>query len=181
MNRGRNRDKEWHEVTDLEEAKEYIDSSYTTHFGPVTDVINRCVGPDILDFGGGVGRNALPLLKMGHKVYIYDYPNMIILGKKYLGEDGKRVRWLEKGEANLAHFKFNTVIASLVFQHMAPSEVRFILKTLNADKLVVFSRGYFDRNGCVWPVILEFCTPLTYLNASLCDETHQVVEFTWKL
>jgi 2-polyprenyl-3-methyl-5-hydroxy-6-metoxy-1,4-benzoquinol methylase len=180
MNRGRNRSKLWHEVDDLEEAKEYIDSSYTTYFGPNSEVVNRCVGPDVLDFGGGVGRNVPPLVEAGCNVYVYDFPNMVKLGKKYLGELGERVQWLEAGSVDLGDYRFNTVMASLVFQHMTPFEVSLVLKVLKAEKLVVFSRGYFDVGGCVWPVLLKFCEPLSYLNPELCDEAHQVVEFVWK-
>lgn len=123
----------------------------------------------VLDFGGGMGRNALGLVRaaadIGHglQVVVYDNPQMLARARTYLEREAPGVLSgglagapiiLEDDWAVVQEWAgwrtVDTVMVSLVLQHMAPDEVaaRCAQFARMARRVVVLSRLAFDmRRG----------------------------------
>jgi len=94
-----------------------------------------------LDFGCGVGRNTLTLSKSYVKVIGYDLPNMIEL----VPEENKASNIAYTSEWDkVKEMSFDTVLASLVFQHIHDDELHEYLKDLKTNKLILHSRLWMD-------------------------------------
>ena len=171
----------WNSIQDIEEAKKKICSRYVGNkkFTANFDLVTLVRGPIVLDFGGGIGRNTSLLVNLGHDVYFYDYSNMVELAKQNIDSDLiENIFWLEYGKIDLKDFYFDSVLASLVFQHIPKLELEQILQELNCDQLVMHSRGYLDdHKHNIWPIVLKEFTPITELDAEAGTEKHQIVIF----
>lgn len=94
-----------------------------------------------LDFGCGIGRNTLTLSKKYDKVIGFDLPNMIEL----VPDENKAPNIIYTSDwAGLKDIPFDTVLASLVFQHIHDDELHEYLKDLKTNKLVLHSRLWMD-------------------------------------
>jgi glycosyltransferase involved in cell wall biosynthesis len=173
----------WGVLKTMEEAKNYILSDYAhgkTGFvhcdflndPRVADKLKGC--KKILDFGCGVGRNLKKLRELAPaaSLYGYDFPNMIDLAMKFLGDfhlrrlgtDDEGPFW--KDEIVLMDYQipgpWDAVVATIVFQHIPEVELRGILKEL-ATKLskdgvlVMFGRGYLnDDHKNIWKIVTDY-------------------------
>jgi cyclopropane fatty-acyl-phospholipid synthase-like methyltransferase len=98
-------------------------------------------GSYALDFGCGVGRNTLALSKRYDKVIGFDLPNMIEL----VPDENKASNITYSSEwAEVKEISFDTVLASLVFQHIHDDELHEYLKDLKTNKLILHSRLWMD-------------------------------------
>lgn len=182
----------WDKFDNLEQAKRSILTEYANSgvpFQPVGSLPLMVKVEDyscILDFGCGVGRNMDYLLRHaapGAEIVGYDFQNMTKLAKEYLGsERWEHAIWMNPPLENMDGFKFDLIIATIVLQHIPPDllteTMAFLSKHLTkSGKLFVHSRGYIDKGGAVWPFILKHFTPLTTLDPTRGDETHQSVVF----
>ena len=179
----------WNEVKDLEEAKRIISNptyEKTGEFLPEAGTIDQVdiTGKVVLDFGCGVGRNVPAILNKKPSVLIcYDYPNMIKMAKEQLV--GYDLIYADYPIMNLLMKvdSVDVVFASLVFQHIAERELRKevlpAIRGLIGDKgrLVVSSRGYTDEEKNVWDILLDYFTPLTPIDRTKGDNTHQIGVF----
>jgi 2-polyprenyl-3-methyl-5-hydroxy-6-metoxy-1,4-benzoquinol methylase len=149
----------WLEAT-KETAGDLILTGYTGEFKdmPVYDEVKSLFGSGFvaLDFGCGVGRNSVELSKTYDHVVAFDLPSMIDLvpEENKLSNIEYTTSWdLVKG------FKFGTVLASLVFQHIEDSELEEYLKDLSqiADRLVLHSRTWIDHSASqVLPIVEKY-------------------------
>ena len=109
-----------------------------------------------LDFGCGVGRNTVFLSKDYHKVIGYDLSNMLEL----VPEENKASNiFYESDWNNVKKFRFDLVLASLVFQHIEDAELDSYLLDLSqiADRLVLHSRTWIDHSGSqVLPIVEKY-------------------------
>jgi trans-aconitate methyltransferase len=105
-----------------------------------------------LDFGCGVGRNTMSLAKDYRKVVGFDLPSMISL----VPDDNKSNNILYTSDwSTVKSFKFDLVLASLVFQHIHDDELNEYLSELNTSKLVLHSRTWMDDTGTEVLTIVE--------------------------
>ena len=106
---------------------------------PVFDsVIDLCgSGKSVLDFGCGVGRNMKELVKSFDSVTGFDFPNMV----KMCTVDGATSDW-----NNVVSKKYDVILASLVFQHIHPDDLRVYMNDLVkvTNRIVLHSRTWFD-------------------------------------
>jgi 2-polyprenyl-3-methyl-5-hydroxy-6-metoxy-1,4-benzoquinol methylase len=143
-----------------ETAGDLILTGYMGEFKdmPVYDEVKALFGSGsvALDFGCGVGRNSVALAKTYDKVISFDLPNMINLVPE------------ENNLANITYtsdweyvksFKIDTVLASLVFQHIDDSELNSYLNDLSqiVDRLVLHSRTWIDHSASqVLPIVEKY-------------------------
>jgi 2-polyprenyl-3-methyl-5-hydroxy-6-metoxy-1,4-benzoquinol methylase len=125
---------------------------------PVYDEVRSLFGHGsaALDFGCGVGRNSVALSDTYDKVISFDLPSMIGL----VPEDNKlsNITYTTDWEY-VKSFKFDTVLASLVFQHIEDSELNSYLADLSqiADRLVLHSRTWIDHSASqVLPIVEKY-------------------------
>jgi len=186
----------WNTFTDLEQAKRSICTGYGARSIPFTHVpfLETMLRVEdyscMLDFGCGIGRNLKYLVTAGQgqgaQIIGYDFPNMITLAKEYLGEElWNKIIWVNPPLNNLNGYSFNLIIATIVFQHIPREYLRDVLKFLSehleeGGVLFVYSRGYLDQGGNIWPHLLEHFEPVTVLDPTKGDETHQAVIFKEK-
>ena len=164
----------WEDIKDIETAKGCILSYYpmTNKFenDPALNSITLQDKYSILDFGCGIGRNLKFIIEHKRKreeikreqdideqlklskdvkVYGYDFDNMIIMAKQYLGDVWNNADFIRPPVSNLLGYKFDLIIATLVFQHIPETELRNILMILNNSMedngvMLIDSRGYMD-------------------------------------
>jgi SAM-dependent methyltransferase len=143
-------------------AGDLILTGYTGEFKdmPVYDeVMSLAAGIEghwqyALDFGCGVGRNTRALSKTYNRVIGFDLPSMIGLVPK----ENKIENIMYLSEWNkVKNFKFDVVLASLVFQHIDDKELNDYLFDLNkiTDKLVLHSRTWIDHSNTKVLTIVE--------------------------
>ena len=110
----------------------------------------------VLDFGCGVGRNTVTLSKTYNKVIGFDLPSMIDL----VPEENKSNSILYLSDwSDVKKFSFDTVLASLVFQHIENNELEGYLQDIKqiTNKLVVHSRTWIDHsNSEVLPILEKY-------------------------
>ena len=135
----------------------------TGYFGPLKDMpvydeVKSLFGSGLvaLDFGCGVGRNSVELSKTYDQVISFDLPSMINL----VPEENKlsNIEYTTSWE-RVKGFKFGTVLASLVFQHIEDSELDSYLNDLSqiADRLVLHSRTWIDHSASqVLPIVEKY-------------------------
>jgi len=135
----------------------------TGYFGPLKDMpvydeVKSLFGSGFvaLDFGCGVGRNSVELSKTYDQVVSFDLPSMIDL----VPEENKlsNIEYTTNWE-HVKGFKFGTVLASLVFQHIEYSELEAYLNDLSqiADRLVLHSRTWIDHSSLeVLPIVEKY-------------------------
>ena len=135
----------------------------TGYFGPLKDMpvydeVKSLFGSGFvaLDFGCGVGRNSVELSKTYDQVISFDLPSMINL----VPEENKlsNIEYTTSWE-RVKGFKFGTVLASLVFQHIEDSELDSYLNDLSqiADRLVLHSRTWIDHSASqVLPIVEKY-------------------------
>lgn len=165
----------WEKLSDLKDAVKHV-CTRAGDFRPDEDL---CMLPlwdveELLDFGCGVGRNISWLLDHTKiRISGYDHPNMINLASQYLGIDRwERVNWISTPLTNLRNYRFNFIMATLVFQHIPEMELKDILIVLSQclDKnglLYVHSRSNMDdRKKFVWPFILKYFDLVKYVSRS---------------
>lgn len=113
-------------------------------------------GSTALDFGCGVGRNSIALSDTYDKVISFDLPSMISL----VPEDNKLSNIIYTTDWDYVKgFKFDVVLASLVFQHIEDSELNSYLNDLSqiADRLVLHSRTWIDHSESqVLPIVEKY-------------------------
>ena len=123
---------------------------------PVYDEVRSLFksGATALEFGCGVGRNSVALAETYEKVIAFDLPSMVDL----VPEENKlsNISYTTDWEY-VKGFKFNTVLASLVFQHIEDSELDSYLNDLSqiVDRLVIHSRTWIDHSSSQVLPILE--------------------------
>jgi 2-polyprenyl-3-methyl-5-hydroxy-6-metoxy-1,4-benzoquinol methylase len=143
-----------------ETAGDLILTGYTGPFKdmPVYDEVKSLFGSGsaALDFGCGVGRNSVALAETYEKVVSFDLPNMINL----VPEENKLSGIVYTADWEYVKgFKFDTVLASLVFQHIEDSELHSYLKDLSqiVDTLVLHSRTWIDHSASqVLPIVEKY-------------------------
>ena len=125
---------------------------------PVYDEVSSLFGSGFaaLDFGCGVGRNSVALSKTYDQVVSFDLPSMIDL----VPEENKlnNIEYTTSWD-HVKGFKFSTVLASLVFQHIEDSELDSYLNDLSqiADRLVLHSRTWIDHSASqVLPIVEKY-------------------------
>jgi hypothetical protein len=130
------------------------------HEMPVYDNVRSLFGKGsiALDFGCGVGRNSVALSDTYDKVISFDLPSMIGL----VPEDNKlsNIEYTTDWDY-VKSFKVDTVLASLVFQHISDSELDSYLKDLSqmADRLILHSRTWIDHSASqVLPIVEQYFT-----------------------
>ena len=141
-----------------ENAGDLILSGYSGQLKdmPVYDEVRSLFksGATALDFGCGVGRNSAALAETYEKVIAFDLPSMIDL----VPEENKlsNISYTTDWE-HVKGFKFDTVLASLVFQHIEDSELESYLNDLSqiVDRLVIHSRTWIDHSSSQVLPILE--------------------------
>ena len=106
----------------------------------------------VLDFGCGVGRNSKALSESYAKVIAYDLPSMI----KLVPDENKasNITYTSEWE-KIKGIPFDTVLASLVFQHIDDDELDQYLSEMNTDKLVLHSRTWIDHSETEVLTIVE--------------------------
>ncbi len=125
---------------------------------PVYNYVKKLFGSGgtALDFGCGVGRNSVALAETYNKVVSFDLPNMIDL----VPEENKLDNILYTTDwEHVKSFKFDTVLASLVFQHIEDSELDLYLNDLSqiVDNLVLHSRTWIDHSSSqVLPIVEKY-------------------------
>ena len=141
-----------------ENAGDLILSGYSGQLKdmPVYDEVRSLFksGSTALDFGCGVGRNSVALAEKYEKVIAFDLPSMIDL----VPEENKltNISYTTDWEY-VKGFKFDTALASLVFQHIEDSELESYLSDLSqiVDRLVIHSRTWIDHSSSQVLPILE--------------------------
>jgi 2-polyprenyl-3-methyl-5-hydroxy-6-metoxy-1,4-benzoquinol methylase len=135
----------------------------TGYYGPLKDMpvydevkVLFGTGSTTLDFGCGVGRNSVALSETYDKVISFDLPNMIDLvpEENKLNNIEYTTEW-----GYVKTFKFDVVLASLVFQHIEDSELDSYLNDLSqiADRLVLHSRTWIDHSASqVLPIVEKY-------------------------
>jgi cyclopropane fatty-acyl-phospholipid synthase-like methyltransferase len=107
-----------------------------------------------LDFGCGVGRNTRAMTKDYKKVVGFDLPSMISLVP---AENQSNNILYTSDWSTVKSFKFDLVLASLVFQHIEDSELNEYLNDISniTDKIVIHSRTWIDHSETKVLPILE--------------------------
>jgi 2-polyprenyl-3-methyl-5-hydroxy-6-metoxy-1,4-benzoquinol methylase len=109
-----------------------------------------------LDFGCGVGRNSVALAETYDKVISFDLPNMIDL----VPEENRLSNITYTSDWDYVKgFKIDTVLASLVFQHIEDSELNTYLNDLShiVDRVVLHSRTWIDHSASqVLPIVEKY-------------------------
>jgi cyclopropane fatty-acyl-phospholipid synthase-like methyltransferase len=107
-----------------------------------------------LDFGCGVGRNTSALTKEYKKVVGFDLPSMISLVPP---ENQSNNILYTSDWNNVKSFRFDLVLASLVFQHIEDAELNEYLNDISkmTDKIVIHSRTWIDHSETKVLPILE--------------------------
>jgi 2-polyprenyl-3-methyl-5-hydroxy-6-metoxy-1,4-benzoquinol methylase len=141
-------------------AGDLILTGYTGQFKdmPVYDEVRSLFGSGstALDFGCGVGRNSVALSETYDKVISFDLPSMINL----VPEENRlsNITYTSDWEY-VKSFKIDTVLASLVFQHIEDSELDSYLNDLSqiVDRLVLHSRTWIDHSASqVLPIVEKY-------------------------
>jgi len=149
----------WLEAT-KETAGDLILTGYTGDFKdmPVYDEVKSLFGSGFvaLDFGCGVGRNSVALSDTYDKVISFDLPSMINL----VPEENRlsNITYTSDWEY-VKSLKIDTVLASLVFQHIEDSELESYLNDLSqiVDRLVLHSRTWIDHSASqVLPIVEKY-------------------------
>lgn len=177
----------WKDIKDIEFAKGCILSYYpmTNKFenDPALNSIILNDKHSILDFGCGIGRNLKYIISnVGKreerkneqdikdvKIYGYDFDNMIIMAKQYLGENWNNVNFIRPPVSNISEYKFDLIIATLVFQHIPETELRNILMILNNSMedngiMLIDSRGYMDEGlKNIWNILESYFVRISEL------------------
>ncbi len=143
-----------------ETAGDLILTGYTGQLRdmPVYDEVSSLFGNGeySLDFGCGVGRNSVALSENYSNVIAFDLPSMISL----VPEDNKLSNIIYTTDWEyVKSFKFNMVLASLVFQHIEDTELDSYLNDLSqiTDRLVLHSRTWIDHsNSQVLPIVEKY-------------------------
>ena len=141
-------------------AGDLILTGYTGSFKdmPVYDEVRSLFGSGstALDFGCGVGRNSVALSETYDKVISFDLPSMINL----VPEENRlsNITYTSDWEY-VKSLKIDTVLASLVFQHIEDSELESYLNDLSqiVDRLVLHSRTWIDHSSSqVLPIVEKY-------------------------
>ena len=141
-------------------AGDLILTGYTGQFKdmPVYNEVRSLFGSGstALDFGCGVGRNSVALSETYDKVISFDLPSMINL----VPEENRlsNITYTSDWEY-VKSFKIDTVLASLVFQHIEDSELDSYLNDLSqiVDRLVLHSRTWIDHSASqVLPIVEKY-------------------------
>ena len=141
-------------------AGDLILTGYTGQFKdmPVYDEVKSLFGSGstALDFGCGVGRNSVALSETYDRVISFDLPSMINL----VPEENRlsNITYTSDWEY-VKSFKIDTVLASLVFQHIEDSELDSYLNDLSqiVDRLVLHSRTWIDHSASqVLPIVEKY-------------------------
>jgi 2-polyprenyl-3-methyl-5-hydroxy-6-metoxy-1,4-benzoquinol methylase len=125
---------------------------------PVYDEVKNLFGSGstALDFGCGVGRNSVALAETYDKVIAFDLPSMINL----VPEENKLENIIYTSDwEHVKSLKMDTVLASLVFQHIEDSELDSYLNDLShiVDRLVLHSRTWIDHSASqVLPIVEKY-------------------------
>jgi len=147
-----------------EDAGDLILTGYTGEFKdmPVYDeVISLTKSSDghsqyALDFGCGVGRNTIALSKDYSKVVGFDLPSMISLVP--IENQSNNILYTSDWDT-VKSFRFDVVLASLVFQHIDDDELDSYLKDLfkMTNKIVLHSRTWIDHSESkVLPIVEKY-------------------------
>lgn len=122
----------------------------------VLSVMNLSNNKKILDFGCGIGRNAIPLALENKNcdVYLYDNPKMIgqmtiFCEKKYKIPLSKiqNIRIFTNWD-NLKNEKFDYIYATLVFQHISENALSTYLSDIkNMTKYLIVAGRRFNDDG----------------------------------
>jgi 2-polyprenyl-3-methyl-5-hydroxy-6-metoxy-1,4-benzoquinol methylase len=143
-----------------ETAGDLILTGYTGQFKdmPVYNEVKSLFGSGsiALDFGCGVGRNSAALSETYDKVISFDLPSMINL----VPEENRlsNITYTSDWEY-VKSFKIDTVLASLVFQHIEDLELDSYLNDLSqiVDRLVLHSRTWIDHSASqVLPIVEKY-------------------------
>lgn len=141
-------------------AGELILTGYNGPFKdmPVCDEVKILFGNGsvALDFGCGVGRNSVALAETYDKVIAFDLPSMISL----VPEENKLKNIIYTSDWEyVKSLKIDTILASLVFQHIEDSELDSYLNDLSqiVDRLVLHSRTWIDHSASqVLPIVEKY-------------------------
>ena len=141
-------------------AGDLILTGYTGSFKdmPVYDEVKSLFGSGstALDFGCGVGRNSVALSETYDKVISFDLPSMINL----VPEENRLLNITYTSDWEyVKSLKIDTVLASLVFQHIEDSELESYLNDLSqiVDRLVLHSRTWIDHSASqVLPIVEKY-------------------------
>lgn len=153
--------KSFWETRDANTAGDAILTGYTGAFKdmPVySEVLELASGVQphnwqyVLDFGCGVGRNTKALSQTYVKAIGYDLPNMISLVPEE--NKGSNIAYTSDWD-KIKGIPFDTVLASLVFQHIHDDELDTYLRDMNTDKLVLHSRTWMDDTNTEVLTIVE--------------------------
>ena len=125
---------------------------------PVYDDVKNLFGNGsvALDFGCGVGRNSVALAETYDKVIAFDLPSMISL----VPEENKLKNIIYTSDWEyVKSLKIDTILASLVFQHIEDAELDSYLNDLSqiVDRLVLHSRTWIDHSASqVLPIVEKY-------------------------
>ena len=151
----------WSTVGDLKTARERILTNWGSKPGklPPDDWLFKQInwGGKVLDFGCGVGRNTLSLAQLNREVVGFDFPSMLSLMVEEKGALPANIRLASDWNQVKAE-QFDAAIASLVFQHIHPDDLRVYLVDLAKMTKVLYVRGRIinDFNNVrVHDVLLE--------------------------
>ncbi len=163
-----------------ETAGDLILTGYTGQLRdmPVYDEVSSLFGNGeyALDFGCGVGRNSVALSENYSKVVAFDLPSMISL----VPEDNKlsNIIYTTNWEY-VKSFKFNMVLASLVFQHIDDAELESYLNDLSQMRYAFLKSIMCGR--CDEEYLNTYSVYVGIINAMEAGEWERAVEFYDKL
>ena len=153
----------WHDLTGMtiDQVAASIDTNINTfaEMRPVDEAIIACGQKtrklDILDYGCGLGRNCLGIVKHSDKwsVYGYDSPQMLEYASEVVGEQ-KRI-FLTGSWEKLKESMFDAVLCCLVLQHMEIGLVKTRLGEFAriAPRLVVYGKRQHDHGYNLWKLM----------------------------
>lgn len=117
----------------------------------------------VLDFGCGMGRNLLGMARRGWWCVGYDNPSMIAVAKTWLAEHAteaeRRLIWLHSDWDTVMGLRFDTILCSLVLQHMLPDDIAAKVADFRhlAKRLIVAGRDVLDDHATpVWSLIEDY-------------------------